>query len=107
MEEVLNLDSEFLKPIKDGLELSINVLTKNALLTKKEAEITLKINIGVEQRFKQEKKWLEPKIEYQINDKIKEAKSSYKNDIGYNYKIELDDDNNIIVQNLSEQTSLF
>ena len=105
--EELNLDSELLKPIKEGLEQSISVLTKNALLTNKEAEITLKINIGVNTRDFNGKIYSEPQIEYQISDKIKEAKSSYKDDLGYNYKIELDDDNNILVQNMSEQTKLF
>ncbi len=107
MAENLNLDSKLLNPMKEGLEQSINILTKNALLTKKESEITLKINIGVTKRFDKDKEWLEPKFEYQLNEKIKEAKSSYKNDLGFNYKIELDDDNNILVQNINEQTSLF
>lgn len=105
--EELNLDSELLKPIKENLEQSISVLTKNALLTKKEAEITLKINIGVNVKDIKGKSWIEPQIEYQINDKIKEAKTSYKDDLGFNYKIELDDDNNIIVQNMAEQTKIF
>ena len=43
----LNLDNELLKPMKERLEKSIDVLTKNAILTGKEAEITLKINVGV------------------------------------------------------------
>lgn len=105
--EELNLDSELLKPIKEGLENSISILTKNALLTKKEAEINLKINIGVDVKETKGKSWIEPQIEYQINDKIKEAKSSYKDDLGFNYKIELDKNNNIIVQNMAEQTKLF
>ena len=105
--EELNLDSELLKPIKEGLENSISVLTKNALLTKKEAEITLKINIGVDVKEVKGKSWTEPQIEYQINDKIKEAKTSYKDDLGFNYKIELDKNNNIVVQNMAEQTKLF
>lgn len=40
--EKLNLDNELLKPIKNRLENAIDILTKNAVLTKKEAEITLK-----------------------------------------------------------------
>ena len=43
----LNLDNELLKPMKERLEKSIDVLTKNAILTGKEAEITLKINVRV------------------------------------------------------------
>lgn len=38
--ENLNLDSELLKPMKTKLESSIDTLTKNAILTGKEAEIT-------------------------------------------------------------------
>ncbi len=107
MQENLNFDSELLKPIKDNLEHSINILTKNALFTEKEAEITLKINIGITSRSDKEKHWLEPKFEYSVNEKIKEAKSSFKDDLGYNYSIELDKDNNIIVKNIYEQEKLF
>lgn len=42
MQEKLSLDNELLKPIKQRLEQSIDVLTKNAILTRKESEITLK-----------------------------------------------------------------
>lgn len=106
MAENLNLDSKLLQPMKEGLEQSINILTKNALLTKKEAEITLKINIGITKRYDKEKEWLEPKFEYQLNEKIKEAKATYKDDLGFNYKIELNE-GNLIVQNINEQESLF
>lgn len=107
MQENLNMDSKLLKPIKDNLEHSINILTKNAILTNKEAEITLKINIGTTKESDSEKTWLEPRFEYALAEKIKEAKSSFKDDLGYNYSIELDDDNNILVQNINEQKSLF
>lgn len=107
MLENLSLDSELLKPLKDNLEQSIGILTKNALLTKKEAEISLKINIGVTGRSDKEKQWLEPKFEYSFNEKIKEAKSSFKDDLGYNYAIELDKDNNVLVKNMCEQEKLF
>lgn len=50
MSENLSLDNELLKPMKDGLEQAIIILAKNAILTKKEAEINLKINIGVTKR---------------------------------------------------------
>lgn len=105
--EELNLDSELLEPMKERLEQSIDMLTKNAILTKKESEITFKINIGVTKRKDKDKEWLEPRFEYKIDEKIKEAKSSYKNDLGRNYQIGLDDDNNILVQNINKQTSLF
>lgn len=107
MEEELDFDSALLKPMKENLEQSINILMKNALLTKKDSEISLKINISVNTRANKEKMWLEPKIEYTLNEKIKEAKASYKDDLGYNYSIELDEENNIKVQNINEQESLF
>ncbi len=103
----LNLDNKLLKPLKDNLEQSINLLTKNAILTKKESEITLKINIGINKRCDKEKEWLEPKYEYQLKEKIKEAKSDFKDDLGFNYSIEIDKENNILVQNINEQASLF
>ncbi len=102
MSEYLDLDSELLKPLKDNLEKSIAMLTKNALVTKKEAEITLKINIGVTDRSNKEKQWLEPKFEYSFNEKIKEAKISFKDDLGDNYSIELDEEDNILVKNTCE-----
>lgn len=107
MPENLSLESKLLKPLKDNLEQSINVFTKNAILTEKEAEITLKINIGVTRRSDKEKEWLEPKYEYAFSEKIKEAKSNFKDDLGFNYSIELDDDNNVLVKNINEQSSLF
>lgn len=107
MPENLSLESKLLKPLKDNLEQSINIFTKNAILTKKEAEITLKINIGVTRRSDKEKEWLEPKYEYTFSEKIKEAKSNFKDDLGFNYSIELDDDNNVLVKNINEQSSLF
>ncbi len=45
--ERLSLDNKLLKPMKEKLEKSIDILTKNAILTGKEAEITLKIGVNV------------------------------------------------------------
>jgi two-component SAPR family response regulator len=67
----LNLDNELLKPMKERLEKSIDVLTKNAILTGKE------------------------------------AKGSYKSSLGFNYSVEIDDENEIVVKNVNEQQSLF
>ena len=73
--EKLNLDNELLKPIKERLEKTIDILTKNAILTGKEAEITLKINIGVSKKdreFNDEiEEYLQPMYEYQLSEKIK------------------------------------
>lgn len=107
----LNLDNELLKPMKDRLEKSIDVLTKNAILTGKEAEITLKINVGVskqDREFNDEiQEYLQPNYEYQLSEKIKEAKGSYKSSLGFNFSVEIDDENEIVVKNVNEQQSLF
>ena len=82
MQEKLNLDNELLKPMKNRLENSIDILTKNAILTGKEAEITLKINIGVtkkDREFNDEiQEYLQPNYEYQLSEKIKEAKGNIR-----------------------------
>lgn len=106
--ENLNLDNKLLKPIKNKLENSINILTKNAILTGKEAEITLKLNIGITKRDSEDfNEYLEPNYEYSITEKIKEAKGTYKGNLGFNYVVEIDKGNNIIVKNINEQQSLF
>lgn len=109
--EKLNLDSEMLKSMKTRLEQSIDVLTKNAILTGKEAEITLKINVGVtkkDREFNDEiEEYLEPNYEYSLTEKIKEAKGSYKSLLGFNYSVEIDDNNEVVVKDMNEQQSLF
>ncbi len=49
--ERLSLDDKLLKPMKEKLEKSIDILTKNAILTGKEAEITLKIGVNVTKKM--------------------------------------------------------
>lgn len=109
--EKLNLDNKLLKPIKEKLENSIDILTKNAMLTNKEAEITLKIIVGVTKRDREIDngllEYLEPSYEYQITEKIKENKDTYKGNLGYNYDIRLDDENNLVVLPVNEQQTLF
>ncbi len=109
--ENLNLDSELLKPMKEKLEKSIDTLTKNAILTEKDAEITLKINVSVskkDRKFNDEiEEYLQPIYDYQISEKIKEAKGSYKGVVGFNYAVTINDENNVIVQDVNEQQSLF
>lgn len=99
--ETLNLDSELLKPMKEKLEKSIDTLTKNAILTEKDAEITLKINVSVSKKdreFNDEiEEYLQPIYDYQISEKIKEAKGSYKGIVGFNYAVTINDENNVIV----------
>lgn len=109
--ETLNLDSELLKPMKEKLEKSIDTLTKNAILTEKDAEITLKINVSISRKdreFNDEiEEYLQPIYDYQISEKIKEAKGSYKGVVGFNYAVTINDENNVIVQDVNEQQSLF
>lgn len=109
--ENLNLDSELLKPMKEKLEHLIDVLTKNAILTKKDAEITLKINVSVTEKdreFNDEiEEYLQPVYDFQISEKIKETKGSYKGVVGFNYAVEIDNQDNVIVRNINEQQSLF
>ena len=109
--ENLNLDSELLKPMKTKLENSIDTLTKNAILTGKEAEITLKINVSISKKnreFNDEKQeYLQPNYDYQISEKIKEAKGSYKGFVGFNYAVTINEDDNLIIQDVNEQQSLF
>lgn len=100
--ERLSLDNKLLKPMKEKLEKSIDILTKNAILTGKEAEITLKI--GVDDKDFNE--YLEPNYDYQITEKIKEAKGTYKSCLGFNYSVEIDGDD-VLVKNVNEQQSLF
>jgi len=106
----LNLDSELLNPMRKKLEQSIDILTKNAIITRKESEITLKINIGVIKNRDEDKKreWIEPRIEYKIDEKIKETKSSYKGNIGKDYQIEIDEDTeDVCIKKVNEQVSIF
>lgn len=109
--ENLNLDNELLKPIKTKLESSIDTLTKNAILTGKEAEITLKINISVtkkDREFNDEiQEYLQPNYDYQIAEKIKEAKGTYKGFVGFNYAVTINDNSEVIVQDINEQQKLF
>ena len=109
--EKLNLDNELLKPIKDDLEKAIDTLTKNAILTGKEAEINLKLNISTLKNTIETTDGIEeitqPVYEYQISDRIKETKSSRKRSVGAEYSIELDEEGNVMVKKVNNQTSLF
>lgn len=105
----LDLDSKLLKPVKEKLEKSIDTLTKNAIFTGKEAEVTLKITVGVNKKEDENyEEYLEPSFEYQLTEKIKEAKGSYKGHLGMNYQVEIDEKNNTTkVKEINEQTSIF
>lgn len=105
----LDLDSKLLKPIKEKIEKSIDTLTKNAIFTGKEAEVTLKITVGVNKKEDEnDEEYLEPSYEYQLTEKIKEAKESYKGYLGMNYQVKFDEKNNTTkVKEINEQTSIF
>lgn len=107
----LSLDNELLKPMKEKLEGAINMYTKNAILTGKESEITLKISVGVtkkEREFNDEiEEYLQPTYEFQFTEKIKEDKNAYKGMAGFDYAVEINDDNDVVVKNINEQQSLF
>lgn len=105
--ERLSLDNKLLKPMKEKLEKSIDILTKNAILTGKEAEITLKIGVNVTKKDDKDfNEYLEPNYDYQITEKIKEAKGTSKSCLGFNYSVEIDGDD-VLVKNVNEQQSLF
>lgn len=105
----LDLDSKLLKPVKEKLEKSIDTLTKNAIFTGKEAEINLKITIDVLKKIDEnDEEYSEPSFDYQLTEKIKEAKGSYKGHLGMNYQVEVDEKNNTTkVKEINEQTSMF
>lgn len=109
--EKLSLDSEMLSKLKKKLEEVINMYTKNAIYTGKEAEITLKINVSTqkkEREFNDDiEEYLQPVYEFQFTEKIKEDKSTYKSMAGFDYAVELDKENNVVIKNVNEQQSLF
>lgn len=105
----LDLDSKLLKPMKKRLENAIDILTRNAIITGKEAEITLKISVSVNEKENEDnEEYYEPSYEYQLTEKIKEAKGSYKGNLGFNYQVEIDEETNTAkVKEINEQTSMF
>ena len=105
--EELSLESGLLKPMKENLEKAIKTLTTVTLNTHKETEIALKINISIDKKFKEGKEWVEPNFEYIIKEKIKEAKVDFKQNLGIDYSIEIDEENNILIEKISKQESLF
>lgn len=109
----LDLDSELLKPIKEQLETIINRLMLTVVEENKEAEINLKIELDktIERTYEKGKeinKWVEPRISFQISEKIKESKNTIKGLAGKDYELKLDEDTNIVyVEKINEQTSIF
>lgn len=94
-EERLTLDSELLKPLKEKLEYEINLLTKNAIVTGRDGEILLSIDISVKPK---RNKYLEPTFNSMISAKIKEEADLSTTSTGENYSVEIADDENVIIK---------
>lgn len=110
--EKLDLNSELLHPVKQQLEIIMNKLMNICTTSNKEAEITLKINLESNKRYefedgKKTKEWYEPKIDYQISEKIKEVKNTCKGTVGEDYELKLNEtDNNVYIQKINEQLEI-
>lgn len=104
--EKLTLKSELLKPMTEGLEIILNKLMNIVITEKREAEITLKINLDSQKHGEVE--WEEPRTSYQLSEKIKEYKNTSKGDLGSEYEVKVDKETgNILIEKINEQTSLF
>lgn len=110
--EKLDLNSELLRPMKEHLEIIVNRLMSVCATGNKEAEISLKINLdstkrGEYDKGKLVKEWTEPRLEYQISEKIKETKNTSKGLLGRDYELQINkEDNNVYVQKINEQMSM-
>lgn len=110
--EKLDFNSELLKPMKEQLEIIINRLMNVCSTENKEAEISLKINLdackrGEYDKGKLIKDWMEPKLEYQISEKIKEVKNTNKGILGDDYELKINEETNeVYVQKINEQMSI-
>lgn len=108
----LDLDSELLKPMREQLEIIINRLMNVCVTGNKEAEVSLKINLdackkGEYDKGKLVKEWNEPKLEYQITEKIKEVKNTNKGLLGIDYELQVNKETNeVYVQKVNEQMSM-
>ncbi len=109
--EKLDLNSELLQPMKEQLEIIINRLMNVCATGNKEAEITLKISLDSIKRGEYDKgnlikEWIEPKLEYQISEKIKEIKNTSKGLLGNDYEMKVSKETNeVYVQKINEQLS--
>ena len=110
--EKLDLNSELLRPIKEQLELIVNRLIGICATGNKEAEISLKINLDTYKGRKFDKgklidEWTEPRLEYQISEKIKETKNTSKGLLGTDYEMQINKENNeVYIQKINEQMSI-
>ena len=108
----LDLNSETLKPMKDQLEVILNRLMNVVVTGKKEAEINLKINLDSSHfgDTTEEGEYIEqeePRIDYQISEKIKETKNTNKGSVGFDYELKIDEKTNeVFVEKINKQLSL-
>lgn len=109
--ENLDLNCELLKPLKTSIESALNKMIMLAYASNKEGEINLKIDIStltlVSAKDGITKEWTEPRINYQINKKLKEYKDTNKGFVGFNFQLELDEDSNLCVKKINEQETMF
>lgn len=106
--KIITLDNKLLKPMKQTLEHSIDLMIKNALINNRDTEVNVKVLISTSEEVNADGEvYTSPRIQYKVIEKIKEPKADYKGYLDSNFAISLDDDNNIIVKNVDEQQSLF
>jgi hypothetical protein len=112
-EQKLDFNSEMLQPMKEQMELILNRLIGYISVANKTAEINLKITAETinhtdtnEETF-EEIKWIEPILDFQITEKIKESKGTVKGKVGFDYKMGVDPNSNVVyVKKVNEQISL-
>lgn len=95
--EGLKLDGRMLKPMSTLLETKIHDLMMEVLKNNKIGEITLKLELATIEREKVVDgevlldTWLEPIINYQLTEKLRETKATRKGGLGQGYEIKADD----------------
>ena len=95
----LTLNGSVLAPMSTILEKSIQATMQKAVEENKTGEITLKIKLSTVKRHSDyEGDYLEPIIDYQITQAMKESKKAIKNTVGFGGKIEKDEDGNIYIR---------
>ena len=110
--ERLDFNSELLKPMKEQLEIIINRLMNICVTGKREAEIVLKINLdsshlGETNEDGEYIEWEEPRLNYQISEKIKETKNTKKESLGYDYELKINEETNeVYVEKINKQLSI-
>ena len=106
--KVITLDNKLLKPMKQSLEHSIDLMIKNALIINRDTEVSVKVLISTSEEINADGEcYTSPRIQYKVTEKIKEPKADYKGNLDPNFMISLDEENNIVIKSTDEQQSLF